>query len=1116
MAQYTKNDFRALLVPDTRIKKENLDAANSSYTQAGNRVGIPVPQADTNLSLEASGSQSANKELRIATQRSGFPGQGGATFRWKNESDSATQWRGAWSPSTMADWRIIQVGDPGGGTGVTKKAIDPHSVLMDDGKIGFVYHEVVEVLGSDQHRVTFQTFDVDGTEGSKVQIYNRLTTPTAGLHPCIMKLPDGRLMVYHYLEDLGQDVVQVQAFTSTDNGANWTLANSACLDQAIDVSSATAGYDLDSGPQAKMRVCYSGGQVLLLIGHEANDTSGTYVAGFHQYASSNLGQSFQQVEVWGLEVVGCQQSIVPSSNGFEVFYISRVSGNDVPIRKSLSSAFIPLSTATEFNGPNALRNGDFEIGAFATDKWQSAYMEVVIGDDGILYIVANARRDGVSSNTTNTLIAMDVTGGSNRLSNYRTLGQGTCGTAAGAPNAGMIFWSNNSNDGITNYSLVAAHGRIAMFHNWSAGTATNDNTLALAFLGGYNDITLGRYREDGDIARQVCWDYQYLPIELPNNSGNAWTATGTGTVSVANGYLSISTSSAAQRYTQTPPGTIAEGIIVHFGVKHISQVGPTNDIVFCRLTQADGSDKHTADIIIRSGIVKVEDNNGGTLKGSLSINAQDTYGVEVLAFFRDGTISCYARLRDGAADKQWQTVCTNASISDSGTGTSEVRFGHIAGSTAESRWYFLNYVSDEYAGGVDASTGFTNPDDLQGKPFNDLGTTYVDDGVKIRGIDGPTLPGDNWNIDTRYDYGVEQLMVPSEPSPSKGWRSTNTSANTIAWEFTGPNDYRTIGIYLDGCNWRTGSLQGWNGSAWVSLASIDMADGQTSLAYVRSGDAVTVNTGAGTAAGRYYERGELEGGTLDLGSSKIRRISDNTAGVWTNAANHVLPGIRFSGLDNSEPASGTLNIWSPRILIVVHNITPVYTKLKLVIDSQTTADGDLRVGQAVIGGVELFSQDYSYGRVINSVPNTRLTTYADGSRSSFKQGDNRRSVQFGWADGVDTTGLQGSSIDTVTKADYVMGTSTGGATPIGYRGDMPSRMQQLLAYTSGPNLPVVYCPAVEAGSSGNDVKTIQGLSGSLYGRIIGPISIDNLVGHELDDDSGEVFKISNMLIEEEL
>ena len=1113
MAQYNKNDFRALIVPDTRINKANIDPANSTFTQAGNRVGIPEPQAGTNLSLESSGTQSANKQLRIATQRSGFPGQGGATFRWKNESDSSSQWRGAWPPSAMSDWRIIQASNPASVNGNIKKAIDPHSVLMDNGKIGFVYHEVIQVLGSDQHRVVFRTFDDEGTASSKTILYNRVLAPTQGLHPCIMKLPDGRLMVYHYLEDLGQDVVQVQAFTSTDHGANWTLANSACLDEAIDVSSATAAFDLDSGPSGKMRVCYSGGQVLLIIGHRANDTSGSYVAGFHQYASSDLGQFFQQVEVWGLEVVGCQQSIVPSSNGFEVFFITRISSNDVPVRKSLSSAFIPISTATSFNGPNALRNGDFEIGAFSTDEWNEAEMEVVIGDDGILYIVANARRDGVSSSVSNTLIAMDVTGGSNRLSNYRTLGQGTCGTAAGAPNAGMIFWSNNSNDKIKNFSLVAAHGRIGLFHNWFAGTANRDDSLALAFLGGYNDVTLGSYREDGDYARQVCWDYQYIPIELPDNIGNAWTQTGTGTADVNNGYLSIDTTTNGFRYFQTPPGTVSEGIAVHFGVRYVSPTGGLGaDRVFLRLTQADGGDKHTADIYIRENLVKVQDNNGGTVKGSLSIDTTGTYGVEVLAFFKNGKISCFARDRNGAADKQWQTVCTNQSISDSGSGSSEIRFGHSAAVTAVSHWFFVNYVSDEYAGNVESSTGFTNPDDLSGKPFSNLGSTYVDDGVKIRGIDGPTLPGDSWNIDTRYDYGFEQMLVPTEPSPAKGWRSTNTNANTIAWTFTGPNDYRTIGLYLDGCNWRTGSLQGWNGSAWVSLASIDMASGQTSLAYVRNGDSVTVNVGASTAAGRYYERGELEGGTLDLGSSKIRRIGDNTAGVWTNAANHVLPGIRFTGVDNTEPANGTLNIWSPRILIVVHNITPIFTKLKLVIDSQSTADGYLTVGQAVIGGVELFSQDYSYGRVINSTPNTRMTTYADGSRSAFNQGKNRRSVVFGWADGIDTTNLQGTSVD----ADYVMGTSTGGSSPVGYRGDTPSRVQQLTAHTAGPNLPVVYCPNVQAGSSGNDVKTIQGLSGSLYGRIIGPVAVDNLVGNELDAQEGEVFKIGNITIEEEL
>jgi len=437
---------------------------------------------------------------------------------------------------------------------------------------------------------------------------------------------------------------------------------------------------------------------------------------------------------------------------------------------------------------------------------------------------------------------------------------------------------------------------------------------------------------------------------------------------------------------------------------------------------------------------------------------------------------------------------------------------HVPTSTAESRWYFVNYVSDEFAGGVGASTGFTNPDDLQGKLFNAQGSTYVDDGVAIRGIDGPTIPGDSWNIDTRYDFGIEKILYSSEPSPAKGWRSTNTSANEIVWSFQGPNDYRTVGLFLTGCNWKTGSLQGWNGSAWVSLATINMAIGQETLAYIRSGNGVTVNTGATTAAGRYYEADELIGGTLDLGSSKIRKISKNTAGVWTNAAGAVLPAIQFDGLDNTEPANGTLNIWSPSIMIVIHDVDRIFTKLKLVIDSQSTADGDLRVGQVMIGGMELFSQDYSYGRIVASDPNTQLVTYRDGSRSSFKRGSNRRSVSFGWGEGVDITALQGSPVD----PDYLLSTSTGGAEPVGYRGDTPSRLLQLIGSTAGSNIPVVYVPRIEAGSSGNDVKSIQGTSGALYGRIVSGVNLDSIVGEELDSQSGEVLRIATISIEEEL
>ena len=68
MAQFSKPTFRGLLVPDERVSVANISAADSSYSQAGPKPGIPTPQADTDLNLEASGTQSASKQLRIATQ----------------------------------------------------------------------------------------------------------------------------------------------------------------------------------------------------------------------------------------------------------------------------------------------------------------------------------------------------------------------------------------------------------------------------------------------------------------------------------------------------------------------------------------------------------------------------------------------------------------------------------------------------------------------------------------------------------------------------------------------------------------------------------------------------------------------------------------------------------------------------------------------------------------------------------------------------------------------------------------------------------------------------------------------------------------------------------------
>ena len=170
MAEYTKETFRALLIPDERLNEANIDSS-STHTQADPMPGVPVPQGPTDLNLEASGTQSASKQLRIATQRGGHPGRGAASFRWKNEADAATLWRGAWPFSAMSGDKVIRNINPTTTSG-DREAIDPHGVLMDDDRIGVVYDKLYRNLGTDYYKVTFFVVNADGTTGSDVSISN--------------------------------------------------------------------------------------------------------------------------------------------------------------------------------------------------------------------------------------------------------------------------------------------------------------------------------------------------------------------------------------------------------------------------------------------------------------------------------------------------------------------------------------------------------------------------------------------------------------------------------------------------------------------------------------------------------------------------------------------------------------------------------------------------------------------------------------------------------------------------------------------------------------------------------------------------------------------------------
>jgi len=1123
MAQFSKDTFRGILIPDERINAASISAADSSYSQAGPLPGVPEPQADTDLNLEASGTQSADRQLRIATQRGGHPDRGGASFRWRNEGD--TNWRGWIQPDAITSWQAIDIGVPLNTAG-TIEATDSHAVTMEDGTVAICWDRKRGSGFDIFNGVRFATMGADGTMGAESTVWETADAITQGVHPCLVVLPSGRLMLFHYLEDVPNQLVQVQVWLSDDDGGTWTLATSNALPNAIDVSADPDAFQLNTRPAAKMRVAYSGGQMILLISARSNNTvSGSYEDTIAQYASSDLGFNWSLVEVQPTSVVGTQAEAVPSANGFEVFFctLAFTGAPDIE-RKTLASAFVPLTTVSSV-GQVLLAGIGWEAGEFAGRVFSDCEVATALGAGGMLFVMARGHASAGAYNTTNCgdlRVSMSRSGGADLLGDFERMGQGTAADASVSGDVGQIYWAEAAADFPRYFGLTAQAGRLALFHSWKAAPSTRDDSIARMMIGGYSSLTLGDFKEAGSIPRRVCWDYTYIPIELPNQLGaiNPWVRAtgGTGASDVLNGYLNVDTQGGgSQNWQRTPPGTSAEGIICHFGVQHVSQTLPIQKHVLTRLKLVGGGNAYTVNIWVRTASVMVEDGAGfGTQIGNLAIDTQTT-GVEVMAFMNEAVVTVYARVIDHSSDKDWQLIVSDAAVSASGAGTSTVQFGHLPATDAESNWFWINFVSDEFAGGASSANGFDNPEDLHGAPFSSLQKVYVDDGVYLRAVDGPTAPGDSWNVNTRYQHPVTNILPSSQPSPAQGWRSTDETQQQIAFSTSGANRYSTLGLWLDGINWRTGHIEGWDGAGWTTLASIDAATGQTTLAYQQAVTTFGVDFATPTTAGRYFKQDEFENGTAritpSIGATFSRKIERSSAGVWTDAAGHVPPAIQLPDVPIVLSSTGTLDLWSPRILIAVHNLSPIYRKLRLVIDAtQGTADGFYTIGQMALGPLWLMSHDYSWGRALDTEPNTELVTYRDGSRSSFVRGANRKGVSFGWGEGVDTTPIQGAT----PTPDYVLGTSTAGAKPIGYRGDMPSLLTQLSAFTAGPNMPVVYCPAVDAGSTGQDVKTIQGLDAALYGRIVSGVQTDSIVGDELDADSGELIRISNVRIEQEL
>ena len=1087
----TKTDFRGILIPDPRLTIANFSAADSTITEANPKPGVPVPATVSDLVLSATGSQSASSSIDLQALRGGHPIEGGGGYVWKASADSVTSWRGWDVPSVATGWESLVWTD---GTGVTsgpRATHEPHAITLGDGQILLAFREQYYTLGPP----SFTTYHVRvkrrATDGTWTQstVFTADYTPS-GFDPCLLLLPSGRVLCFHWFEDADLDQAQIRMHFSDDKGASWTVGQELILDTPIDISAGASGHVL-----GRIRAEIISGEILMVAELVSNNAAPSYREGFVQLASDDLGATFRQVFKTTGTTGGGRFSILNVGGVFHAYFVNIATAELGRYR--VGSAFQSFETTTVEDLIGSLAGQtDSEVWGLldGTSKFfANVDCSAWLDENGILYVAG--RQPSVNSDAI-------VIRSTDRGSSWAGLGQSSA-------THGYSKWVDfyDSATYVRDFSMTAQGGRAVAFHNWTAAPGNEDDSLAAIYLGGWSQVTMPTYKTFSRDVSRVGWDRTYFPWDLPDAVGWGLVSSGGNTASLIGGALQIGTTTGQRVYTITPPGTVDEGLLVRASVSVSGSAAPGHEVVL-RGTLADGGQGFRMRATFRDTQILLFDmyDGGGTSIGSLSIDC--TAGVQILLGMEDGKVSVWARLDSTSDDRQWTNIVSDQALVDNGGGgSSEVRFGNGPASIATSNWKEVHFVSDEYAG-QGLAEGQSNPDEVFPRAFS-TSPAWVNSGVYVAAKDGPAFRGEEWTIQSRAEFPVSNVLPAVSPSPRERWRSVGTGQARLAFRFAEDGAMSSVmGLYLEGVNFRTGSIEGWDGAAWQTITTFDTATELSGLPYIRDG--ATIKPGlTGHTAQRYIGFDELDGATVDLGSSKFRKISRNTPGLWSDTAILTVTKpvqAHLETVDGTEPASGTANIWSRRLLVTIRAAAN-FTGYRLVIDSQSNADGYFEIGSAVLGPVFLFSRDYSWGRVLALDTNTELTQARDGTRRSRVLGPSRRKVEFGWIDGIDMTPILGANPDPA----YLKATSTVASKPAALDGETPLLIRDLVGHLNGQHTPCVYLANVAKGTP--DVQQTTAQDAAIYGRIMTGVRLETVQGEELED---EVTRIATITIEQEL
>ena len=1091
----TPNNIRGFVIPHD-IDQTNINMTDSTFTQSGNRAGDPVPQQASALVLRATGEQTAGSDLQIRTNKSGHAGAKGE-FVWIDNTVSSEPF-GRDIPAHITGYDVADFGSS------TSSYKYPNSIALDDGTLYVVVYAKEAAWLTPRIYAYHRSEDTDTY--TAINIYAYPTTPSQTMRATTCKLPNGNLLLMFTVDDnqigLADPRLNLRSYISKDDGATWSLLSDRVIDTSITLGTTGATYQVKG-----IKVAAVAGQVMLLVETFYNTSGGsTFQNRLWQFASVDGGATFTRVTTSNDFANGFYRvSLAVRKNSFVVSYIATVN----------ESHYIEIPHA--FYSIQSARTSSLFVDQTLTSNVASG--------------TANALADGEMSmcidDNDNIFVYYKLYGASNPTMVARYSTDGLTFNFFGNNIAQSYWYTINDTSGTVEMpkeiNAIAVTGRVAIAHNYHTAL-TSDETLAVIFLGGYSTLTMPYLDTSPNTYKKAKWSSTYVPYNEPSTM-SAFSVSGTGTDSISTGRLYVNTTAATYRlYKQSFTTDMSEGVIIRFRFDVSFGGTTTGDGRIVDIVLGDGAQEYHARLRIGTASMQLYDVHGTSNIGSTMAISGVTEVIMAVAnndvqvwFFNAATVF-NRRYTPGASS----TTLTNGGAGITGA---DIIFGHgNVGAIVRTYWH-------EFHVGVDLQTGeqmaLAAPD-LSAMLYPPSGQyIYVADGVRITTADGPAIINDEYNIKTRYTFGIDKVFYSNHPSTKTGWRSASVASGAIPAQeivFDTLKDmqgspfanYAGIAIHMQGLNAGQFKIYSKEGAgAYTLRATVD-----TRIQFFYNAQSNALIVSEVTQNGTYINFNECAGWSIEIKddaapATTYTKVVTNTEGALTRDGTRIPKTPVFYVEDtfsNTDPNTSDqfARLIPPNITIVI-NMTgaPTYDKIKIEFVSAENKDKFFSCSHLSIGPVVIPGQQYGRGRTISRDSGTVSEELLSGAIYSRNLRDSKRTLRVSWSDPIDIRTLSGSSV----APDYIKLNSNAVSMPVASVFDVPGMMLGLITRLQGQMRPLVYLPNIDTSSTAVTpyAVTYKRDDEHMLAVLQGDISVESVIGDELID---EALRVSTIVLRE--